>query len=66
MKPRDQAISELNAEGYDFKRHGSKHDIYFNAESGSMISLKRHDFDESDLRYIRKEVKQNKNKRRRG
>ena len=26
---------------------------------GLSIMLKRHDFDESDLRYIRKEIKQN-------
>ena len=63
MKPREQAIAELKAENYDFKRHGSRHDIYYNAELGSMISLKRHDFDEDDLRYIKKEIKQNKRRR---
>ena len=59
MKPRDQAISELENNGYAFKRHGANHDIYFNRILGRMISLKRHDFDESDLRYIKKEIKQN-------
>ena len=64
MKPRDQAIAELKNSKYVFQRHGSKHDVYYNAEQGSMITLKRHDFDEDDLRYIRKEI--NQNKRRRG
>ncbi len=60
MKPRDQAVAELNAENYCFRRHGANHDIYYNEELGRMISLKRHDFDEDDLRYIRKEIRQNK------
>lgn len=59
MKPRDKAIEELNASGYGFKRHGGNHDIYCNAETGCMIPLKRHDFNENDLRNIRKEIKQN-------
>ena len=63
MKPRDQAIAELNSGNYFFQRHGSNHDVYFNAEQGSMITLKRHNFDEDDLRYIRKEIKQNKRRR---
>lgn len=57
MKPRDKAVEELSASGYEFKRHGRNHDIYFNPNIGAMISLKRHDFDESDLRYIVKEIK---------
>ena len=53
MNPHTTAIRELNEAGYNFKRHGANHDIYFNPEIGSMISLKRHDFNENDLRYIR-------------
>lgn len=49
MKPRDKAIEELNASGYEFKRHGGNHDIYYNSKIGSMIPLKRHDFNENDL-----------------
>lgn len=59
MKPRDIAIKELSANGYSFSRHGSNHDIFINKSLGAMITLKRHNFDESDLRYIRKEIKQN-------
>ena len=59
MKPHEQAIADLETSGYSFRRHGTNHDIYFNPQLGAMISLKRHDFDESDLRYIRKEIKQN-------
>ena len=42
------------------KRHGANHDIYFNAEKRRAIPLKRHDFDENDLRYIVKEIRQEK------
>lgn len=60
MKPRDKAIKELNKENYFFKRHGKAHDIYVNEELHQRIPLKRHDFDEDDLRYIVKEIKHNK------
>lgn len=63
MHPRKQAINELSDDGYTFKRSGGNHDIYYNAELGCIIPLKRHDFDEDDLRYIRKEIKQNKRER---
>lgn len=59
MKPRDKAIVELNNGGYDFKRHGANHDIYYCPRTGCIIPLKRHDFDESDLRYIVSEIKKN-------
>lgn len=59
MKPRGQAVVDLNEAGYWFLRHGKKHDIFCNPELKKQIPLKRHDFDESDLRYIRKEIKDN-------
>ena len=59
MNARDKAIHELNHAGYAFERHGRKHDFYKNRETGVGIPLKRHDFDEDDLRYIRKEIRQN-------
>lgn len=62
MKPRDAAINDLNNAGYEFERHGGNHDIYKNADTGAMIPVKRHDFDESDRRYIQKEIKRNKKK----
>ena len=58
MNYRKLAIKELRRNGYRLKRNGAKHDIYFNPETKSMIPLKRHDFDKSDLRYIRKEIDQ--------
>lgn len=58
MKPRVKAVSELEENGYELRRHGKKHDIYYNPSTGSLIPLKRHDFDEDDLRYIEKEIKQ--------
>lgn len=63
MKPRDQAAKDLENSGYTFARHGTNHDIYRNKETGVSIPLKRHDFDEDDLRYIRKEIKQNERRR---
>lgn len=59
MNPRKTAVSDLERAGYQFRRSGANHDIYYNAELGFIIPLKRHDFDEDDLRYIRKEIKQN-------
>ena len=59
MKPRNKAIQELNNQGYVFKRSGGNHDIYYNPELGRIIPLKRHDFDEDDLRYIQKEIRHN-------
>ena len=58
MTPIKQAIKELKQNGYILARHGSNHDVYINKSLGSMITLKRHDFDETDLRYIRKEIRQ--------
>lgn len=59
MTPRNKAIQELNKGGYLFKRSGGNHDIYYNSQLGCLIPLKRHDFDEDDLRYIQKEIKHN-------
>lgn len=63
MNPRKTAIKELEAAGYLFERHGRNHDIYDNSALGCSIPLKRHDFDEGDLRYIRKEIKLNERNR---
>ena len=63
MKPRNKAVEDLSASGYTLKRKGANHDIYYNAEIGCIIPLKRHDFDEDDLRYIQKEIRQNKKNR---
>lgn len=59
MKPRDKAINELKQNGYYLKRNGANHDIFYNEQTKCIIPLKRHDFDESDLRYIQKEIKHN-------
>ncbi|MGN0241343.1 MAG: type II toxin-antitoxin system HicA family toxin [Candidatus Weimeria sp.] len=59
MKPHDIAIKELEAAGYEFARHGANHDQFRNPKLRKTIPLKRHDFDEDDLRYIRKEIKRN-------
>ena len=57
MNPRKIAITELEQNGYFFKRHGRNHDIYYNNKTGIMIPLKRHDFNENDLHYIIREIR---------
>ena len=63
MTPRNRAIKELKKAGYTNLIHGAKHDRYKNPISGRAITLKRHDFDEDDLAYILKEIKENENKK---
>ena len=58
MSPHKQAEKNLKNAGYHLARHGAKHDIYKDSQ-GHMISLKRHDFNDNDLVYINKEIKQN-------
>ena len=62
MNAHKKAIKELENAGYIFKRHGANHDIYFNAALRRSIPLKRHDFDEGDLRYIESEIKKGEEK----
>jgi predicted RNA binding protein YcfA (HicA-like mRNA interferase family) len=56
MNPRQITTSELEASGYFLKRRGANHDIYFNPETKSTIPVKRHDFNENDMRYIFREA----------
>lgn len=57
MNQRGLTIKDLEAAGYQFKRHGGRHDIYYNPKLRSSIPLKRHDFDETDRRNILSEIK---------
>lgn len=63
MKPLARAIKALKAAGYTDLIHGAKHDRYRSPQTGRSITVKRHDFDEGDLEYILKEIKQNENKK---
>lgn len=58
MTPHDKAVQALKENGYVSKRK-KKHEIFYNPELNRAIPLKTHDFDENDLRYILKEIKQN-------
>lgn len=58
MHPRKQAVGALTESGYRLHRQGANHEIYKNPDTGDMIPLKRYDFNENDLRYILKEIKQ--------
>lgn len=60
MNPRKETIALLGEHGYIFARHGGSHDIFFNPETKVTIPVKRHDFDEDDMRYILKEAKINR------
>ena len=64
LKPRARAVKTLIASGYVLKRKGANHDIYYNDDKKCIIPLKRHDFDEDDLRYIEKEIRDNARRRR--
>ena len=41
MNPRNAAIHDLNSNGYQFKRSGGNHDIYYNPDTKYSIPLKR-------------------------
>ena len=56
MNPLRIARRELKEKSYVLKQRGAKHDIYFNEVRRKAITLKRHDFNENDLNYIRKEM----------
>ncbi len=60
MTARDIAIKELKAAGYFFDGHGAKHDKYYNPDLHKTIILKRHAVTENTLRYIRKEIEENR------
>ena len=54
MSPLKQVKKELKGNGYVLKRRGANHDIYFNEGKRKAIPLKRQDFSEKELNYIRK------------
>lgn len=64
MNPRKVTVKELGSRGFVFKRHGANHDLYYNPDTKQTIPVKRHDFNENDMRYIFKEanIKGNKGK----
>ena len=41
MKRRD-IIKKLEENGYQFKRHGSKHDIYYSPQTKKTVPVERH------------------------
>ncbi len=53
-----KARKALKAAGFTLKRRVAKHDIYCNDECKAIIPLKRHDFNDNDLKYILKEIRQ--------
>ena len=63
MNPRKMTIKELENNNFILKRHGANHDLYFNPESKQTIPVKRHNFNENDMKYIFKEagIKKGKN-----
>lgn len=56
MSPRKKTIKMLEQNGFSLKRHGTNHDLYFNQKLKLTIPVKRHDFNENDMRYILKEA----------
>ncbi len=64
MNPRAKCLKELERQGFIFKLHGHRHDKYYSEELNYTITVKRHDFDEDDARYLLKEIE--REKRRQG
>lgn len=56
MTPRQVTLDDLKEAGYELKREGKKHSIFYNPRTGKTIPVKRHDFNENDRRYILKEA----------
>ena len=61
MNTRKETIQILESNTYIFVRHGGNHDIYFSPVTRITVSVKRHDFDEGDMRYVLKEAKIDRN-----
>ena len=56
MNQRQMTVDDLTQNGFQLKRDGNKHSIFWNPKTGQTIPVKRHDFDENDRRYILKEA----------
>lgn len=56
MTPLQETLELLKQNGYIKAREGKKHTIYYHPEKGITVPVKRHDFDEDDMRYILKEA----------
>ena len=56
MTPRAQTVKDLKAAGYTEIIHGG--DRFKNPQTGKCITVKRHDFNENDRKYILRELKQ--------
>ncbi|MDO5131423.1 MAG: type II toxin-antitoxin system HicA family toxin [Eubacteriales bacterium] len=59
MNYRRLTIKALEENGYELKRNGTNHDIYYNKKLKKRISLERHNFDKYVYDYILKEIKHN-------
>jgi len=54
---RNNFIKELISNGYVLKRHGSRHDIYFNTPKGKSAPIPRHpEIKETLCNLIRKQL----------
>lgn len=58
MSPHREAEKALKQAGYIVKRTTGGHAIWYNARLGATITLKNHDFNDNDLKYIIKEIRQ--------
>lgn len=56
MTPLQETMIDLKQNGFQLKREGKKHMIFWNPETNQTIPVKRHDFNENDRRYILKEA----------
>ena len=58
MNWRKQTIKLLEENGYEFKRKGGSHNVYYNKKLRVRITLERHNFDKDVYDMIHQEIKQ--------
>lgn len=56
MSPRKMTIKLLKENGFVESREGANHTIFYNPETRRRIPVKRHDFNDNDMKYVLKEA----------
>ena len=57
MSPLQTAKRDLKAAGFVKERNNGKHEIYYHAATNVTIPVKRHDFNDNDLKNLRKQIR---------
>ena len=57
MSPLQTAKRDLKTAEFVIKRKDGKHEIYYHAAANVTIPVKRHDFNDNDLKNLRKQIR---------